>query len=717
MANGADLLKNRPVFRIKGITQPKDVELRDKYCKLADVDDIEKGDVVDDEEGYDEECHVTGEAWFNEKLAKAIKVLCIADKDDTGKYLLDESQIDELGSYFLDMLIYLKGTFDVERAGAIIGTKVDWSVYFPDLLELIKAMLFVGDPRACFIVKDFFSQLESIKTDDIDKTNFLIGIARKYAEVADYYLLFEGRTEITATYYRMVVEIISYTGLDACESDERQYYLGIQEAFFTFGFLFKAIKGKKVLDAKDRENRLEVFDEELALKLKEGNLIDKEIDSIIKEFLAENRKILEKDTRTINITAQWEFLWGKTCELYSYVSKAKFQKNSLEMKRLGLGAFYLLLGESIVYGLYNQEGSVDKKRVAEIYPGMEFLQSLDLSSFKSVDDYIEKRCLGKIEAFEVAFDIAENVDLIRKLLEACPLPEELAYYTALSTLEYLLPISAEAPKYGIEKMKKAKMSALVDEGELIEKEKITSMVGRYSLMNVGHMNDPMEGKTLLFRLFKNKNQFDHKAGISNRYVFLKSFTDRVDDIPMWVMYGCGAEGCCVVLDRKRIIMEGNYDLAKVCYLRESEGTWKLEEDDNKGINSLGKIEKHLNILEDACEKYLSFNLPKGESEVIDLLDPILYLFKSATYCHENEYRIIENTDHYDTRICYTTEKNGGRIYIPSKQRTYIKKIILGPKFKSVEDTLPYLDYRCRFLAEELNMDNNIEIKVSDADFI
>ena len=50
------------------------------------------------------------------------------------------------------------------------------------------------------------------------------------------------------------------------------------------------------------------------------------------------------------------------------------------------------------------------------------------------------------------------------------------------------------------------------------------------------------------------------------------------------------------------------------------------------------------------------------------------------------------------------------------QQTKISEIILGPKFKKVQDNIPYLQYRCKFLNEELG-GGKITIKVSKNEFI
>ncbi|XME02127.1 DUF2971 domain-containing protein [Lachnospiraceae bacterium C1.1] len=682
----ADLLIKKPKIRAKGIIQPKDVELPNMNLDCGG-----------------EKCDETDEIFFDLRLSDIIKILNQAYRDNLGKYVLDYDQFEQIRYCFIQILIHLKGNHDIDFGKACKEFQMEWPSKSEILFEIIKAMLFSGEILASEIVENFCDNLEGIKTEDDEKNDYLLNIAGTYAEVGDYYLFSEGRVDIAFNYFRKMVDILGYIGMDSDEINQKVYFKEIQDAFTIFSFVYRAVEERKSL-TKDFKRQ----DQKLAEKLEDGELIRNENNLILKDYLAKRKKIKS--------FGQYESLWDDTCKFYFNISKTRYSERTKKSLRLDLGVYYILLHKCIIYALADNSKRINRKQVAKLYSDAEFLRGLGLWRYKSVDDYIQKEFSGNVSDFNKAFDILVNVDVIRTILNECSFPKELAYYTTLSTLEYLLPISAQDPKYGLKEMNKAGMSAPIVSDHFEPSGIITSMVGRYSLMNVGHMNDPMEGRTLLFRLLEAKQQADIKSSLSNRYVFLKSFTDRVDDIPMWVMYGGGAEGCCIVLDKDKIIEEGNYKLAKVCYLHENNNNWELRAEDNKGITSLDTIGKCLDNLSGIIKSYVRVNKDKGMEKSIELLNPILYLFKSATYCHENEYRIIENTDYHDFRICYTKEKDGGRIYIPSKQRVYIKKIVLGPKFKAVEDTLPYLEYRCRFLAEELGL-GKIEIKMSDADFI
>ncbi len=696
MTNKPDIFKEKPVFKLKGIALPKNVDFKGMITSDLRIEAVYRrlpGTEID----YLDQ--------FTDGLESAICILMENGRDEAGKYILSKDQIKRIDIAFVDMLQSFKEFSELEESDRE-GETLKWPIDFPVLIELFKALLYTGQLDAMDQVLMASAFIDSIKTicecEESEKEQIMYDIANAFVEVGDYYLFVEGEAVIAFTLYQEAARINSAYDFILTADERLDNLVDVVEAYIFFCDIYIAISNKTTLP-----------DKEIGYLPKEA-LVSKNNSSILVNYL--NNNMSHSDNKG-------ELLWEETCKLYIELSDASTNLtnivNSKDMKkalRIDLEVFYVFMDMSSIYGINNQEANIDKRLFAKLYSKAKFLSTLHFWDSKSIDEYIEKECSGNTEAFDAIFDIAVNVDMIRRQLENVPFPEELAYYTALSSIEFLLPISAKKPEYCLDKIKEAGMSPKREDDDLIPEEKYASMVGRFSLMNVGHMNDPMEGKTLLFRLLKDKKQFENRAGKSSRYVFLKSFTDRVDDIPMWVMYGNGAEGCCVVLNRDKILEDGNYNLAKVCYLREVKGEWTLLPEDNKGIDSCENIDNCLDNIRESCEMYLSYDVKGGEKQIVNLLDPILYLFKAATYCHENEYRIIENTTSRDSRICYTKERDGGRIYIPSKQRTYIEKIILGPKFKSVEDTMPYLDYRCKLLAEELDMEE-IKIKVSDADFI
>ena len=80
---------------------------------------------------------------------------------------------------------------------------------------------------------------------------------------------------------------------------------------------------------------------------------------------------------------------------------------------------------------------------------------------------------------------------------------------------------------------------------------------RYNLLrldNADYMNDPLEGKAFFKKFEHSDNDFikDIIDSVNNEYnassIYLRSLTENIDSLPMWISYGDSAKGCCVIYD-------------------------------------------------------------------------------------------------------------------------------------------------------------------------
>ena len=115
------------------------------------------------------------------------------------------------------------------------------------------------------------------------------------------------------------------------------------------------------------------------------------------------------------------------------------------------------------------------------------------------------------------------IDIVRKLqnaLRITELEQEMAYYTSLDTLMHMLPARCHDNRD----------------------------VGKLSVMSLAYMNDPNEGQMLKKYLQSGRRSGDYDARKDAAYpfVFIKCFTSRIDDLPMWEIYGDHAQGVCLV---------------------------------------------------------------------------------------------------------------------------------------------------------------------------
>lgn len=263
--------------------------------------------------------------------------------------------------------------------------------------------------------------------------------------------------------------------------------------------------------------------------------------------------------------------------------------------------------------------------------------------------------------------------------------DDIGYYTSYKSFCYMLPGIAAEQRY----LRKNNWG-------WTEKEDY-GKAGRLSLMNIAYMNDPTEGSALYDLLNRNNKDRlveDKKGRKSAEFpvVFLKCFTYRIDDIPMWEMYGGQAGGVCVILDFKKMI---KLPLYYVCYLdTKAEKPVKKINNQNLDNKTIDLINKNLNVISQAYDmdnvkvrNLLRYNLTK-----------IQFLFKNKDYNHERELRVI-----YDDKIKIKhTMENPPKLYVQPDVPVAIKEIILGPKFKKVRETMPYLQEQLQLMSEMNN---------------
>ena len=282
-------------------------------------------------------------------------------------------------------------------------------------------------------------------------------------------------------------------------------------------------------------------------------------------------------------------------------------------------------------------------------------------------------------------------DSVLGILYSRAYSRKVAYYTKLDTLEKMLPDTADSE----------------------------DNVGKLAIMHVAYMNDPNEGRILGQWIFRNQEK--GRVVANYPYSFIKCFTTRIDDLPMWEMYGGHAEGCCLVLDLKKImgINETLLPLYNVCYIRKSD-TYSIETDDNREIGEKGvnEIRQCISKLDELFNQHNRDHYYINAMKVI--LDKIQYLFKNADYSYECEKRIIYTTENgLDKRIKHTKPKTVSEtpmLYIQSDMSLCIDELILGPKFKDAYQRLPYLQERLDGINKKIGYKDSIKITYSGIEY-
>ena len=180
---------------------------------------------------------------------------------------------------------------------------------------------------------------------------------------------------------------------------------------------------------------------------------------------------------------------------------------------------------------------------------------------------------------------------------------------------------------------------------------------------------------------------------------------------MWEMYGDHAQGCCLVIDWKKISEAGtDVPLYNMCYLSKVGKEYKVEQQYNMNLNSCKEIETSLKLLSDLCKAIV-----KKDHETLEplqnILNEILYLFKDASYSYEREVRICYQYPEVNSEFEHTPGAFG-KLYVATNFLINLKEIILGPKFLNRTDVMPYLQEQVDIMCQELDM-NVPKITLSD----
>lgn len=326
----------------------------------------------------------------------------------------------------------------------------------------------------------------------------------------------------------------------------------------------------------------------------------------------------------------------------------------------------------------------------------------------------------------------DGIEIKRRTSEFAPI----AYYTVPSTLAYIFKQTTEeeAAFFANRRQLSAEHNAHNDIGSP-QNEAHSSPRNCFTIMHMRHMNDPIEGSVLLnylcsgikaIRLLRdNSPEAIRDAICDNSYIFLKSFTEKIDELPMWNRYasdrseGSDSNGCCVLVNPETFIKNGESGS------NTSIGDSKVratEDDDNTSheiyrvvyLNNQGKIvgDKSLNsvrilyeIMKDSLKRVDSaigttidlLNLSSknklleiADRFIMNCLQKIVFLFKSNEYADEKESRYIETKGQDEFSEIH--QLPNGYICIQPFFQVYLDGIILGPKMKKPDHMLAHYQY-------------------------
>ncbi len=284
-----------------------------------------------------------------------------------------------------------------------------------------------------------------------------------------------------------------------------------------------------------------------------------------------------------------------------------------------------------------------------------------------------------------------------------------------------------------------------DRPRLAENEmELSNSINCLTLMHAKYMNDPNEGLPLLSNFYSKVLEVTKTCNIfiendpeklreklyNENYVFLKAFTERVDTLDMWSLYGSDTsdkndcDGCCVELDpitfevvnsddegddKKLSLGDNNFYLYRVVYLSKK-GKMRPQMNTHIPKQNFKKIKKCYEALQEVlCMLQTAINDARISSKD-DLLDEIqqylfdcikkcTFLFKDESYHQEHESRLLLIYGNEEKSSIRELKIDPPKICINPYFQIYIKDVMLGPNIKNANEWTPYLQYKLACLPE------------------
>lgn len=316
---------------------------------------------------------------------------------------------------------------------------------------------------------------------------------------------------------------------------------------------------------------------------------------------------------------------------------------------------------------------------------------------KYENKYIEKKLL-KIDmtvnqVYEVINDIKKILIVKKESLqndEFC-----LGHYTSIYTLKILL-----------ENQKNYISSRIfrTEESSDIKNLRDDNIVDCLRLTNSRLMNDPLEGKVITKFLDSSYYQKDFLPSS----IYMMCITPNVDNLPMWQQYGDNGAGVFIRLENKfleKIVSNSKAEIYRVCYLNSNNeiNVSDLNEQD------VDLLKKRLEQLKEKCKNLKKIRRDKYPEILSTIQQDISFLFKTADYSYESEYRIVLPTfDDLNFEVKCEMNKDYPfpflYIYLDDVEYDNSKysEVIIGPKAIDVDFLGPYINY----------LDPEIDISVS-----
>lgn len=444
---------------------------------------------------------------------------------------------------------------------------------------------------------------------------------------------------------------------------------------------------------------------ELFSAIREGRYLGKDTSFLSveeKAIIIDYKTILEKHYEHKSIIDEVERLIGQIDEIlkkqhppkestWHIVTRSMFDDpgfNKIRIICFLVPRLYELAYLDEIKELSNESKSIQNTLSEKAIKKVKFLSNTELEWISNVIiRFDEKKMWDVLTLISRAVDDVERIKEV--LLIKYDIPQ-LAYYTTWETLSYMLPQNEG------------------DEGN--------TNVGKLSVMHLSYMNDPMEGNVINEFLYGKDIQAGRKQD-KQPYVFVKCFTQSIDYLPMWKMYGGNAEGCCVIIDwnKTKQSNEGKpIELYRVCYLTKKDDAsytfLKKDNNNEKTLDGIGKLLEQLKV-----DMVKLRNIEEGHRITDSILKNIAYLFKDSSYSYEQEVRILYSYNRLNNQI-KKTKQTPPKLFVYTDYNILIDELILGPKFKDIYLWTPFIKSQLEKMCKKTGQKDDVKLTLSEINY-
>ena len=285
------------------------------------------------------------------------------------------------------------------------------------------------------------------------------------------------------------------------------------------------------------------------------------------------------------------------------------------------------------------------------------IESLPITPMNQMQKQLPLGCSAATEIISIGNDFFED-NIARDV--------EISHYTRLSTLSILLNPKKDFRLYNAEYLNDPK------EGQVFTEILLKKLRDKCTELSIQFKDTQYISRII-------EHYVHIKEKVSNVYII--SFCKESDSLPMWSMYGDDGNGLSLTVSAKQFdnseMSTSGEDYEKLWYLL------KVNYIEKNGDGAYDLASPQNNLYENIVDKIFELEectfLESDLSQILEMIDKLRFLFKDASYKHEQECRMIIHQEKQDFDYDELDANSDIRLYINLDKKLDYSKITVGPK--------------------------------------